>query len=105
MIRTGVGSWAPQEFLFGVLALALIVFIISSLGERKCKKEKDKVSSFYSGDRPPEGNRATGIYWGFFKALDRYYRWTKKAHNGIVNDYAYWFVFLLTGILCVVVLL
>lgn len=104
MITTGFGSWSPLVFLVFSIVVVLFVYIIRSLGESGYRKEKEKEVVFFSGNLPP-ADRITGIYWGFFEALRRYYKWMEKIHNGIVNDYVYWFVLTVTVIIGLVMLL
>jgi len=105
MIITGSGSWSPLVFLLCIIVISLIVYLIRSLGERECRKEKDKTAAFFSGNQPLMKNKVTNIYWGFFEALSRYYGWMEKIHNGIVNDYIYWFVLVVIIISGVVIFL
>jgi len=105
MIVTGLGSWSPLIFLLCFATISIIVFFIRCLGEKECIKEKEKTVLFFSGNPPPIENRATNIYWGFFEAMGRYYRRMKRIHSGVVNDYVYWFVFVVVVIMCVVIFL
>lgn len=104
MIITGWGAWDPLIFLLLLIAITLIVYFIRCLGEDKCREEKDKTAPFFSGNIAPGKTRFINVYWGFFEALNRYYRWMKMIHNGIINDYIYWFI-LLVIIIGVVVLI
>jgi hypothetical protein len=105
MILTASGSWNPLVFLLCCAAASLIVLLVRALGERGCRKEKEKSATFFSGDLSPEENRATNPYWGFFEALKGYYRRMERIHNGVINDYVYWFVLALVAVMCVVMFL
>jgi hypothetical protein len=105
MMVTGSGSWSPLVFLLAMAAVSLAVLLIRHLGEKGYRKEREKALPFFSGDVSMAENRITEIYWGFSESLGRYYRWMKRAHNGIVNDYVYWFVLALVVIISVVVFL
>ena len=87
MMETGTGFWDPVAWLFSLLVVFLLVYFIRSFGERKCIKQ----APFFSGALPPK-DKKIGAYWGFFVNLDWYYKFLKKFHNGIVNDYIFWFV-------------
>ncbi len=105
MITTGMGSWSPLVFLICVAFIAAVVQIIRSLGEGGFRREEDKAEAFFSGGKIPIKNRVTDVYWGFFEAMGRYYGWMKRIHSGIVNDYVYWFVLLVTVMIGLVMLL
>jgi hypothetical protein len=35
---------------------------------------------------------ASNVYWGFIKAMKRYYKPMEKMHSGLINEYVFWFV-------------
>ncbi len=96
LFETASGFWNPV-FLFVALSLALIIAIaIRSRGNKTAKKTGGQGLAFFSGNVEPEQNIAAGnLYWGFFESMKPYYDVVKKMHNGIVNDYVFWFVLLL----------
>jgi NADH:ubiquinone oxidoreductase subunit 6 (subunit J) len=96
MFRTGSGVWSPLAFLAAAAIILAVVYVIRSTGTKKYKKGTEQTLPFFSGNKAPEKNIASGnLYWGFFEALKKYYGWLTRLHTGIINDYVYSFVLLL----------
>ena len=96
LFRTGSGVWSPVAFLAASAVILMMVYLIRSTGTKKYKKGTEQTVPFFSGSRPPEKNiHSSNLYWGFFEAMKKYYRWMMRLHTGIVNDYVYSFVLLL----------
>jgi len=102
-LATGTGFWNPLVWLAAFAVVLAIALLLRSFGNRKHGKASEE--PFFSGNAHPEEGVASGnIYWGFFKSLEGYYRWLRRMHTGIVNDYMYSYV-LVTVILLAAVLL
>jgi len=105
LLVTSSGYWHPLAWL-AVMALAVILaLIIRSFGNNRFRKGTDQQVPFYSGNRAPEGRiKSSNLYWGFFTAMEKYFRWLRRLHTGIVNDYVYWFVLVMVIMLAAVML-
>ena len=73
-----------------------IVYFLRNRGEGGYKKGTEQTKAFLCGEELPVVEdrhvRAHNMYWGFFRALKKYYDPTIKAHTGIINDYILWLV-------------
>jgi len=98
-LTTGAGFWNPVMLIFSLLIVIALVYLIRSSGEKKYKGKTEQTASFFSGARAADEISVRNVYWGFFSSMEKYYKWLKRAHTGIVNDYIYWFVLTLTIIL------
>ncbi len=102
---TPSGLWNPMVWLFVFLILLLLSYFLWSRGERSYKKGTMQTDPFLSGYGPESKEalhvKAGNIYWGFITALRGYYRFLRKIHTGIINDYVGWYV----GILAIMLLL
>ena len=95
-LETGTGFWNPLVFMAASAIILIIVYAIRSVGTNKYKKGTEQDTAFFSGNADPRDHiRSSNIYWGFFEATKRYYRWVMRFHTGIVNDYVYSLVLLL----------
>ncbi len=93
-LETGYGYWSPVIWLVSLIVIAVLILFLRSLGKKDYKKEGGKDEEFFSGNEPPEeGFR--GDYWGFFEVFERYYKYMKKMHSGLINDYMLWFLVVL----------
>ncbi len=95
-LTTGAGYWSPLVWLASMVIVAVIAYAIRSRGRKGYKHGTEQATPFFSGNEPPRESIDSGnLYWGFFEAMGRCYRWLKKAHSGVVNDYIYSFALLL----------
>lgn len=102
---TESGSWNPIVWILSLMIILIIVIIIRSRGSKRYKHGTDQTKPFFSGNVAPDENiKSSNIYWGFFEAMKKYYKWLLRAHTGIVNDYIYSFVLLLVVILAAMTL-
>ncbi len=102
---TQSGMWNPLSFVVAAVIILVIVYIIRSTGTKKYKKGTEQTVAFFSGGKAPEENvHPENLYWGFFEAMKRYYKWLMKFHTGIVNDYVYSFVLLVVVVAAVLLL-
>ncbi len=86
-------AWNPLLGLCFLLLIILFVYFIRSRGEKKYQERTEQTLPFFSGSLPTENSlKIHKVYWGFFAAMKGYYCRLKTIHNGIINDYIYWFV-------------
>lgn len=96
IMTTGSGFWDPLMWLCTVIIVSAVVLIVRSRGESKNKEGTKQSIPFFSGNVPKnEYYSPENLYWGFVKAMDKYYRWLRQIHTGIVNDYIFSFVILM----------
>ena len=88
---SGQGAWNPLVLL-AVLGITLVIgYVIRMLGQGEGKKP-------YLFGNATEVNgmplvvSASNLYWGFTRALKRYYKPMEKMHSGLINEYVFWFV-------------
>ncbi|MBN1389739.1 MAG: NADH:ubiquinone oxidoreductase [Candidatus Thermoplasmatota archaeon] len=94
---SGQGSWNALVLL-GVLSIVLILgILIRSWGQKGTVPNGEGKKPYLFGN-PTEVNGnpivvpASNVYWGFVKALQKYYRPMEKMHSGLINEYVFWFV-------------
>ncbi len=105
MFRTVSGVWSPLALLAAAAIIIIVVYLIRSTGTKKYKKGTEQTVPFFSGGVAPEKNIHPGnLYWGFFEAMKKYYRWMVRLHTGIVNDYIYSFVLLIVIVAAVILI-
>ncbi len=98
--------WNPLVGVCFFLLIVLFVYFIRSCGEGKCQEKTEQTRPFFSGNLPSQNSlKIHKVYWGFFEALKGYYHRLKAIHNGIINDYVYWFVLVVVIILILFVIL
>lgn len=101
--------WAPLVCLIAFVILIAITYLFRTRGQKKYKRGTTQTQIFLSGEEAPDADqkhiRAHNIYWGFFRALTRYYDPTIKTHTGIINDYIIWLIALMsiTGVILFIV--
>lgn len=104
ILRTEAGFWNPLMLFVSLVIIIGLVYLIRSFGEKKYKKGTEQTRYFFSGAPAPKGIKVSDIYWGFFVHMDTYYKWLKRLHTGVVNEYVYWFILTLTVILIILTL-
>jgi multicomponent Na+:H+ antiporter subunit D len=94
---SGQGAW-NAVVLLAVLAVTLVIgYIIRLLGQKGTVPKGEGKKPYLFGN-PTEVNgmplviSASNVYWGFVKALKRYYKPMEKMHSGLINEYVFWFV-------------
>lgn len=97
-------SWNPLAFILVIILTGIVSYILYSMGNSAYKKTKHKGEPFISGNRGPDdvGKIHVGgdnLFWGFTRALRRYFDPVVKGHTGIVNDYIYWIVITMSVVL------
>ncbi len=91
-IYTGSGYWSVGWWiLFAALALAMTIYF-RSLGRGDYKVGTEQEEFFNAGHPVPEDPReyrfpAASTYWGFTRALSRYYDFLFAFHTGFLQDY------------------
>lgn len=100
LLETGTGFWNPLVWSVSLFIVVLLVYFVRCFGEKKYNEGTEQTLAFYAGNSPPKlAIKANNIYWGFFKALDKYYKALMNIHTGLVGDYVYWFVLTIVVIL------
>ncbi len=95
---TGQGAWNAVVFMGAMISAAIIAVLIRVFFGKKGMTPKGEGKKPYLFGNPTEIDGkpivipGSNVYWGFTKALDRYYRPVEKLHSGIVNEYVFWFV-------------
>jgi multicomponent Na+:H+ antiporter subunit D len=104
VLATGAGYWSPIVWLIAFVIVMAMACLIRSRGERGCKYGTEQTMPFFSGNEPPGRNiHSSNLYWGFIRMLGKYFILLRRAHSGVVNDYAYSFVLLLVVIMAALV--
>ncbi|MCD6474420.1 MAG: hydrogenase [Thermoplasmata archaeon] len=95
MLETGFGYWDAIAWIVAFIVICIVVYIIRSMGKKEHRKEAEE--PFFSGVELPDEKvhvKASNIYWGFIESMKGYYDVMKKMHDGIINNYISWFVFI-----------
>ena len=95
MLLTGSGYWDAVSWIIAFIVICVVVYIIRALGKSGYRKEAEE--PFFSGVELPEEKthvKASNIYWGFIDSMKGYYNVMEKMHDGIINNYISWFVFI-----------
>ncbi len=106
-IITGDGFWSVLVFIGAFVSIMIIASLIRSMGNKGFTKRKGMGQPYYFGNRVTASARVSGgnVYWGFLKAMERYYKPVKAEHTGDANDYVAWLLITMAVILAVVVFL
>lgn len=100
------GYWSPLIFLAAILVVTIITVLIYRLGENDYSEGKT-AEPFLSGN--PEFSKkeshvaGENLYWGLKQSMAGYYRWMKRIHTGLVNDYTIWYLATLAILLLIYV--
>ena len=95
MLHTTGGYWDAIAWIIAFIVICIVVYIIRSFGKKGYRKEAEE--PFFSGvELPTEKThvRASNIFWGFTESMKGYYGIMEKMHDGIINNYVSWFVFI-----------
>ena len=104
---TGQGAWNAVVFLGAMISATIIAVMIRGFFGKKGMTPKGEGKKPYLFGNPTEIDGrpivvpGSNLYWGFTKALDRYYKPVEKFHSGIINEYVFWFVSTLVLVLLV----
>ncbi len=84
-------------FILVILIMTAIAYVIYRMGNPAYNRTRLKGQPFISGNAPfrDVGRMHVGgdnLFWGFTRALNRYFEPLVKGHTGIINDYVYWFI-------------
>ncbi len=103
-IDTGSGVWNALILVIFLLFAILIAEMLRRMGIKGYRRMKHRGEPYYFGNEVPESAhvKASNVYWGFVKAMEKYYRPVIGEHTGNVNDYMAWLVLTMAGILLVV---
>ncbi|EHQ35658.1 membrane bound hydrogenase subunit MbhI [Methanoplanus limicola DSM 2279] len=95
-LYTEYGAWSPLYWIIGFIVALIISWIFLLMGESDYKSYTEQVKPYLSGNAEPDKGdvhiRAGNMYWGFTKALKRYYDILIPVHTGILTDYILWFL-------------
>lgn len=87
-IATPYGYFDPWMLVAAALVTVAAAYAIRAAGRKDAGSGGGRSLPFYSGnEEPADGIRSKNMYWGFFRALQRYYRHVERLHSGVVNDY------------------
>ena len=104
---TGQGAWNAVVFMGAMISATIIAVMIRGFFGKKGMTPKGEGKKPYLFGNPTEIDGrpivvpGSNLYWGFTKALDRYYKPVEKFHSGIINEYVFWFVSTLVLVLLV----
>ncbi len=106
-LYTGQGAWNAVVFMGAMISATIIAVMIRGFFGKKGMTPKGEGKKPYLFGNPTEIDGrpivvpGSNLYWGFTKALDRYYKPVEKFHSGIINEYVFWFVSTLVLVLLV----
>lgn len=91
-VYTGFGFWNVYAWVMFFALGALIVLFLRSTGRGDYEKGAYQDEVFYGGNPVPQDGEdlavpASSSYWGFTKALSRFYDVLVSIHTGILSDY------------------
>ncbi|MEA3559013.1 MAG: proton-conducting transporter membrane subunit [Candidatus Thermoplasmatota archaeon] len=94
---TGQGGWNALMFLVVIIVTLIIALVIRMLGNKGTTPGGEGGKPYLFGnptevDGKPIVISSSNLYWGFVRALKKYYDPMKKAHSGVINEYVFWFV-------------
>ena len=103
-IETGSGVWNALILILFLIITIIIAYLFRRLGVKGHKKRDYVGEPFYFGNEIPESAyvKASNVYWGFIKTMEKYYKPVIGEHTGNVNDYMAWLVLTMAGILLVI---
>ncbi len=103
-IVLGEVFWSPIVLILVIILTTFVAYLLYRMGKSGFKETEHKGEPFISGNRPPKkaGEIHVGgdnLFWGFTRALRKYFDPLIKGHTGIVNDYLYWIICTLAVVL------
>ncbi|MDG6221554.1 MAG: hypothetical protein QCI38_08945, partial [Candidatus Thermoplasmatota archaeon] len=106
-VNTGAGTYNVLILLLALSLCVLFTLWLRSMGPAKHAKRKHVGEAYYFGNTVTASARVAGsnVYWGFMKAMDKYYKPVVAEHTGSANDYVSWLTLTGAAILIVVVFL
>ena len=108
-LATGTGLWNTLVFI-GAIAVALaIVLVLRAMGNKTTiPKGEGRKPYLFGNPTEIEGKPivipGSNVYWGFTKALSRYYKPLEELHSGSVTEYVFWLVSTMGVVILVFVL-
>ena len=85
--------WQPKIALISFFLIFFVVYLFYLTGEKKYQKRTFQTISYFSGQAPPKNIKLKGIFWGFFKDLEKLYGFLLKTQKENANDYIFFLVF------------
>jgi len=85
--------WQPKIALISFFLIFFVVYLFYLTGEKKYQKRTLQTVSYFSGQIPPKNIKLEGIFWGFFKDLEKLYGFLLKIQKENANDYIFFLVF------------
>jgi len=109
-LLTGQGYWNAIVFGGAMVLAVIITLMVRMLGNKGTTAKGEGKKPYLFGNSTEIDGRpivipGSNVYWGFTKALERYYRPVEKFHSGIVNEYVFWFVSTLGVVILAMVVL
>ncbi|MEM4663131.1 MAG: hypothetical protein QXM75_03865 [Candidatus Diapherotrites archaeon] len=100
-VETTYGFWNPIVFIFFLCIAIIIAVVLIIFGRKDFTYSKEKAKPFASGEDPFAyyGIKASDYFWGFFKATEKYYKILLNLHGGIINEYIFWFIVVVSSLL------
>lgn len=96
-LLTGEGGWNAIMFLVVIIVTLIIAMVIRMLGNKGTTPGGEGGKPFLFGnptevDGKPIVISSSNVYWGFTRALKKYYDPMERAHSGLINEYVFWLV-------------
>ncbi|MGA1820732.1 MAG: proton-conducting transporter membrane subunit [Thermoplasmatota archaeon] len=94
---SGQGAWNAIVLLCALFVLIALGLLIRAWGQKGTVPKGEGRKPYLFGNPTEINGRpivipASNVYWGFVKALDKYYKPMEKMHSGLINEYVFWFV-------------
>jgi len=95
---SGQGGWNALVFLVVFIVMFILGYLLRLVLGNKGTTPKNEGAKPYLFGNPTEIGgvpivvSGSNVYWGFIRALKRYYRPMEKMHSGLINEYVFWFM-------------
>ena len=105
---TGEGAYNALVLAGAILISLVIAILIRRVGQKGTVPKGEGKKPYLFGnpterDGIPLTISGSNVYWGFTKALSKYYKPMERLHSGLINEYMFWFVSTLGVVLLVLV--
>lgn len=95
----------PKIVLISFFLISFIVYLFYLFGEKGYRKGSSQTIPYFSGEMPPKNIKLQGVYWGFFKDLEKLYTLLAGTRKENTNDYIFFFIsglVILLLIICII---
>ncbi|MGA1873755.1 MAG: proton-conducting transporter membrane subunit [Thermoplasmatota archaeon] len=94
---SGQGAWNAIVLLSVLFVMIVLGLLIRAWGQKGTVPKGEGRKPYLFGNPTEIDGRpivipASNVYWGFIRALHRYYKPMEKMHSGLINEYVFWFV-------------